>query len=202
MTPKADKAQLRKIAEELVGPLLAAQAREHQEIVQKAVRAAQEATEALAAERARVSTWRNRIEAESKDMHAMIRAFRSELDVLTAASDARDATQDRAMDVLDQRLAEVDRRLSELLGERDAVDDLKRQTLSEWLKLDAELKHTKAIGEEALKAKGKAEQEAIAAAGKHAVDVATNVRSEFERAESSIKSVARGVLRKMEQANG
>lgn len=202
MTPKVDKAQLRKIAEELVGPLLAEQAREHRETLAKAVDATQEARKALEAERSRVAFWRLRAEAEAKDMRAMLRDFRAEIAAAKSASKARDAVQDRAAAALSQRLAEVDRRLAGLLSEQETVTEAKRQLLGEWLKLDAELKHTKVAGEEAIKAQSRTQQAAVSAASKHAVEVAANIRQELQRTESSVKSVAQGVIKRLEKAGG
>ena len=202
MTVKADKAQLRKIAEELVGPLLDELRQEQQQVIAQAQSAAEAATRALAEERARVTIQRQQTQASFKDIHAEVRRFRDELARLQKASDKRDEAQDRAAIALEQRVSKIDQSMSTLVAEREAVSEFERSVLATWAVANTELKDAAVRASEDIKARGKREQDAISAASKHATEVAINARQEFRRAESSIKSIARGALRKLEKAGG
>ena len=202
MTVKADKTQLRRIAEELVGTLLEELRQEQQQVLVKAQCAVKEATRALAEERARITIQRQQIQASFGDIHAEVRRFRDELARLQSASDKRDEAQDQAAVALEQRVNKIDQALKTLVAEREAVSEFERAVIAKWGELDATMQRRVEAGEQVLRERGKKEQDAVAAAGKHATEVAINARQEFRRAESSIKSIARGALRKLEKAGG
>jgi hypothetical protein len=193
MTVKASKAQLREIAQELIGPLLAEHKQGHYDVLVRAEMLVNQATDALKAERAMVGTWRQRIEDEAKNIHADVESFRKELQRLAGAESARDAAQASAMNRLDEKLAEVDKRMMGLLRERDAFSGMEQRVTLNVKEAQDGLSAAFAKAREGLQAEGKRQQDAIIDAGKHAQNLAAETRAECRRTEAAIKDLAKGV---------
>jgi hypothetical protein len=202
---KADKAQLRRIAEELVGPLVNELREEHRQAVKKleeAQAAAQGATEALRAERSRAEAWGQGIDQKSGYVQREIETFRKQVAGLAILPMQLSEAREEIDAKLASGFADLETRVNQIRDERQEVSEFERQVLASWSDMDSGLRRAVRDAEQALHEKGKAEQDAVSAAGKHAAEVAESMRKEAKRAESSVKSIARGVMRKLEKAGG
>jgi len=199
---KADRDQLRRIAEELVAPLLDELRVEHRQELAAAQRDVRSALEALKEERARVGTWRHRIEAEAADIHRDLEAFRQQVAGLERLPGKLEDERRRVARDLDSRAALLEARAKQIEAERDQVAEFKRVVLGSWDEIDAGLRSVARDAEQKLRERGRREQDAVAAAGKQAAEVAIETRREAKRTESSIKSIAVGVMQKLEKSGG